>query len=56
MMNTPRFVDTMAKKAGLRVFMPDYFHGQPWPKDKFPPKDLCVTLTIEQRLLVSYGC
>lgn len=40
--NTCRFVDTLAEKADLRVFMPDYFCGKPWPKDKFPPKDLYV--------------
>lgn len=40
--NTCRFVDTLAEKADLRVFMPDYFGGKPWPKDKFPTKDLYV--------------
>ena len=28
-----RFAD-----AGFRVAMPDVFHGEPWPIDKYPPK------------------
>ena len=36
---TRRFCDIFAEKAGARVFMSDYFRGDPWPMEKFPITD-----------------
>lgn len=36
---TRRFVDSLASATSMRVVMPDVFRGKPWPLEKFPPKD-----------------
>lgn len=36
---TRRFVDSLASATSMRVVMPDVFRGKPWSLDKFPPKD-----------------
>lgn len=35
---TREFCDKLAA-AGFAVAMPDYFRGNPWPEDNFPPKE-----------------
>ncbi|KAF6772493.1 hypothetical protein AHF37_08471 [Paragonimus kellicotti] len=36
---TRRFADVLAEKTRMRVLMPDFFRGQPWLLENFPPKD-----------------
>merc|ERR1711990_893498 len=36
---TEQGADILAKELGIRVVMPDFLEGKPWPNDNFPPKD-----------------
>lgn len=36
--NTRRFADMLADQTNAHVLLPDFFHGEPWSLDDFPPK------------------
>jgi dienelactone hydrolase len=36
---TQQFCDKLSEVTGALVVMPDFFRGEPWPLDKFPPAD-----------------
>ncbi|KAL5971879.1 hypothetical protein TSMEX_000383 [Taenia solium] len=36
--NTRRFADMLADQTNAHVLVPDFFHGEPWSLDDFPPK------------------
>ncbi|CAG7733649.1 unnamed protein product [Allacma fusca] len=42
--NTFRVADRLAMESGMRVVIPDFFRGEPFPEDKYPIKELVQIL------------